>query len=316
MRHVRMLGLCLVAVFAVFAVAAVAATSAMALPEWGKCEAKAGGKYSDANCTVKAKKGAGAFEWIKGKNLKPVKFTGKNVGSGGVLSTKLWECHEEHEVGGHGIRVPRSACGGYFPLLGPITVECTSESSSGEAVGTNSIANVSVVFKGCLAFGSAPCTSEGAEEGEIRVNPLKGTLGYINKAEKTVGVLLEPVKKHGPFAEFVCAGALFTGVGAGNTKEGAFYTPESKGGYDGVISPITPVNTMTSTYEQVYTSNGSEVEPANVPSKFEGKHIELLEDYVENSEAGLGNGNSTQWSPASEEITNLNTTAEPGEIKG
>ncbi len=256
------------------------------------------------------KKGAGTFEWIKGANLKPVSFTGKNVGSGGVLDTKLWECNEEHEFGhGHSIRVPRSKCGGYHAFLGPITVECTSENSSGEAVGTNSVANVSVVFKGCVVLGSAPCTTEGAEEGEIRVNPLKGRLGYINKGEKNVGVLLEPVKKHGPFVEFDCAEVLFTGVGTGNSKEGAWYEPESKGGYDGVISPITPVNTMTSTYEQVYTTNGSEKEPANVPSKFEGKHIELLEDFVE------GAGNSTVWGPASEEITNVNTTAEPGEIK-
>ena len=302
MRYVRILGLCLAAVFAI---AAIAATSAMALPEWGKCEAKAGGKYSDANCTVKAKKGAGAFEWIKGKSLKPVKFTGKNVGSGGVLTTYLYKCS------GEGQRQPRNSgtCGEYFPYIGPITIECTSESSDGEAVGTNSVANISVVFKGCLVLGAAPCTSEGAEEGEIRVNPLKGKLGYINKAEKNVGVLLEPVKKHAHFADFVCAGELTVGVGVGNSKEGAWYEPESTGGYDGVISPITPVNTMTSTYEQVYTGNGSEKEPANVPSKFEGKHAELLESYTENV-------NSTVWGPSSEQVTNVNTTAEPGEIKG
>ena len=81
MRHVRMLGLCLVAVFAV---AAIAASSASALPEWGQCEAKAGGKYSDRNCQTKAKKGKGEYEWRKatevGKSEK--QFRGHNVGSG------------------------------------------------------------------------------------------------------------------------------------------------------------------------------------------------------------------------------------------
>ena len=68
MRHVRMLGLSLVAVFAI---CAYAVASASALPEFGKCEAKAGGKYSNSNCTVKAKKGTGSYEWKSS-----TKFTG------------------------------------------------------------------------------------------------------------------------------------------------------------------------------------------------------------------------------------------------
>ena len=70
-------------------------------------------------------------------------------------------------------------------------------------------------------------------------------------------------------------------VGVGNSKEGAFYEPENKGGYDGIISPITPVNTMTSEYTQVFTVNPEAAE--NIPNKFEGKHIELLEDYFTTS---------------------------------
>ena len=67
MRHVRMLGLCLVAVLAV---GAYAVSSASALPEWGKCEAKAGGNYKNSNCTEKAKpKGSGSYEWKKGAEL-------------------------------------------------------------------------------------------------------------------------------------------------------------------------------------------------------------------------------------------------------
>ncbi len=145
-----------------------------------------------------------------------------------------------------------------------------------------------------------------------RRNPddgLKGELGYINKAAKEVGVRLEPAKKHGPFAEFFCSGFnLNTTVGVGNTKEGAAYSPENKGGNDQIISPITPVNTMSSTFTQVYTGNYTTVE--NVPNKFEGKPVSLLEDYLVNPE-----GNSSKWSKAVEEITNVNTPSEEGEIK-
>ncbi|MFI5091399.1 MAG: hypothetical protein ACHP7P_15265 [Terriglobales bacterium] len=303
-----MLGLCLVAVFAV---AAVAATSASALPEWGKCEkvAPKTGAFTDANCTVKAKPlNSGEFKWRQGKELAPLKFSGENVGSGGVLATDFDTC----EGGSHNERrVPRSRCeeGGGTQARSPVQIECESEHNTGEAVGAKTVANVSVKFLGCKVFGSVPC-SNGPKEGEIQVNPLKGSLGYINKAEKKVGVLLEPSKKHGDFASFNCGGVLATTVGVGNVTEGAYYLPEKTGGYDGVISPITPVNTMTSKYEQVYTVNPETDE--NIPSKFEGKHIELLEDYLflptEPQE-------STMWSPSGEEITNVNTPAEEGEIK-
>jgi hypothetical protein len=310
MRHVRMLGMCLVAVFAV---AAVAATSAMALPEWGKCEAREGGKYADSNCTVKAKKGAGSFEWIKGKNLKPVRFSGENIGSGGVLNTQLMFCEGSENIQEH--RIPKSKCveqgGEVTDALGENTaVECEYEHNTGEAVGTKGIDNVAVVFHGCKLFGSAPC-SNGPNEGEIRVNPLKGELGYISASEHKVGVLLEPAKKHGEFAKFDCAGILDTVVGVGNTKEGAWYEPENHGGYDGIISPITPVNQMTSKYTQVYTADPETHQ--NIPSNFAGKHSEVLEDYVYNAESPENHG--TLWSPADEEITNENTAAEEGEIK-
>ena len=136
MRHVRMLGLCLVAVLAL---GAYAVSSASALPEWGKCEAKAGGKFSDANCTAKAKKGAGSFEWKKGATLKPVKFSGDNVGSGGVLATALHGCYETENGGSATLpnaRVPRADCapkGGQlkeFPL-NPVEVECAARVEHG-----------------------------------------------------------------------------------------------------------------------------------------------------------------------------------------
>ena len=309
MRHVRMLGLCLVAVLAV---CAYAVSSASALPEFGKCEAKTGGKYKDPNCTEKAKKGGGAYEWKKGKTLKPVKFSGHNVGSGGVLVSGIRSCVSPSGTYG---RVTRSKCkalGGEEVETSPSEaqrIECTSESNHGEISGSKSLKNIDVEFKGCALFGTSPC-SNGPETGQINVNPLVGEIGYISKSEKNVGVKLSPAAKHGEFAKFNCAGFLEVVVGVGNSKEGAFYEPESKGGNDGIISPITPVNTMTSEYTQVYTVNPAT--QANVPSSFQGKPTDLLETYLYNPESPE---NTTQWAPAGEEITNTNTSEEAGEIK-
>ncbi len=312
LKHLRMLGLCLAAVFAV---AALSASSAFAAgPEWGKCESvgAGSGKYS-ANCTTKEK--GGGYEWKKGKSLAPIHFTGHNVGSGGVLSTFYNVCEGPQE----GKRVPRAKClenGGSIAvdLEQTLNVECEAESSLGVTEGKNKVSGVHVTFTGCILLGSVPCQSVGAAEGEIKTSELKGELGYINKAAHEVGVKLEPVTKHGPFAHFLCPGfGDDASVGVGNSKEGTWYTEggkEKKGGNDQIISPITPVNEMTSTYTQVYTVNYSTDE--NVPSKFENKPLSLLESYLEAEESGF----SSLWTAAGEEITNVNTPTEPGEIKG
>jgi hypothetical protein len=333
-RHVRMLGLCLVATLAL---GAYAVSSASAL-EWGKCEKleTATGNYTGPNCTKaeKAKpKGSGSYEWRKGSELAPVPFTGHNVGSGGVLYTEFPECRQEsppYEV--FASRLTRKACEekGAERVLngsGP-AIECTAESNTGEASGKNEVKNVHVTFTGCLLLGSVPCENGAAEE--IKTNELKGKLGYISKPNKEVGVLLEPAKKHGAFAEFVCPGfGISVAVGVGNKKEGAAHTSsgctgacpgttpeeEKHGGYDGVISPITPVNEMTSTYTQEYkVVNGGAGEPCpeNTPSKFEGKHIELLEDFQYLTSEPT---TSLMAACSGEEITNVNTPSEPGEIK-
>ena len=209
MRHVRMLGLCLVAALAI---GAVMVSSASALPEWGKCEAKTGGKYKDANCTEPAKRGTGAYEWHKGKTLPNMKFSGNNVGSGGVLSSGLYLCSSSNESVRER-RVTNKDCEEHEGTVAKFIeakIECETEHNTGEATGAKDVTNISVRFRGCKLFGTDPC-SNGPEAGEIQVNPLKGELGYINKAEKKVGIVLEPKTKKGAFASFNCAGILFDG---------------------------------------------------------------------------------------------------------
>ncbi len=305
MRHLRIIGLCVAAVFAIAAV--TASTASAKKPEWGKCVAQAGGKYLDGGCQTKGK--GGSFEWKKGATLPNVPFTGKNEGSGGVLYTGLNICEDKE---GHAFRIPKAKCeaeGFTWTESGEgefLTVECAAETNTGEAVGRNGIANVHVTFTGCLALGSLSCKSSGAAEGEIKTNTLKGELGYIEEG-KGVGVRLEPEVKKGAFAAFECAEFLGTVVGVGNKGEGVAFAP--KGGNDQVISPITPINEMTTKYTQVYTVDPKKVE--NVPTNFDGKKLSALEDELTNLESGEG----STWSRSGEEITAVNTPTEEGEIK-
>jgi hypothetical protein len=357
-RHVRMLGLCLVAALAL---GAYLTSSAMAGPQWVQCKAaselEAVGypfeakqvKYVDANCTEKNPKEARAYVLLKapevenlrlnylGKETANVPFTGHSVGGGGILWTDLRECNP---VTGYGIRTTRQKCAeeGYKESYnGGLEVECANEAATGETYSKNRLQNIHVKFTGCVVLGSNPCTGEGKASGEIETNTLEGKLGWINKSTKEVGVLLEPEQHHGTFAEFTCAagGGTKVIVGAGNKKDGAEWvmgekypegcwgapgatsscpgaTPaeEKHGGYDGIISPITPVNQMTSEFTQVYSLE-SEEPYSNIPSHLEGKHLDVLEA---SSEVTLVEAHD-MWSAAGEEITNVNVSEEEGEIK-
>jgi hypothetical protein len=342
MRHLRMLGLCVVAALAV---AAVAATGASALPEFGKCVhiGAKGGKYTDSNCTKKAAKNAageflGEFEFKKVKELKEegahLGFKGASVSGGGVLTSDITRSCVKSSGGA--VRVTRKKCHELEEKKEgeevvnanepPTKVACESESNSGEISGSKEVTKVAATFKGCKLFGSAPCSNT-ATEGEIVVNVLKGQLGYIDKATKDVGLLVFPANK-GLFVKFVCAGFLAIEVGVGNKTEGAEYvkgplypngctdscpgaTPEEEahGGYDGVISTITPVNQMTTKTTQVFTANER---AENIPSHFAGKHIDLLEVSIFNTEEPAV---KVDWNRAGEELTNENTAEEAGEIK-
>jgi hypothetical protein len=315
MRYVRMPGLCLLAVFAVAAVASASASAKT--PEWGKCtKVTAGsGKYGNAGCTEKA--GSKEYEWQKQSSN--VKFTSKNAaeGEGGVLAGFSRGCENEAYEHFEATRLTRAACtakGGHFNEVEVPPGECREETATGEQTGKSKLADVHVTFTGCLVAGEIPCNSPGAAAEEIQTSELKGELGYINKTTTPVqvGVLLEPAKKHGAFIEWECPNlGLDVVVGAGNNKEGAYYEPEKTGGYDGIISSITPVNTMTQTFDQVYAINPET--RANEPSNFEGEHIELLEDYF--YFPYYTEGRTQSWSRFGEEVTNVNTTTQASEIK-
>ena len=303
------------------------------------CFAEKHGKYKDAACTEEdLKKGEpkGKYEKTGGP-----KFTGE--GGAGVLHARIRKCEIEEEgvKGLEGKQLPREDCSGAgnpeydpngegFGGANNLAVECASEHATGEATGSDEVGNVSVSFKGCTSFGF-PAQTHGLPAGEIQTDSLKGRLGYISKATHEVGVLLEPSTAGGEFAEFeALEGDILEHVGVGNATAGAAYEETGPGnptGHDGVMSPITPVGQMTHTFTQNYRAEEDQ-QPCpqamcqkpelpswiNVPSRFEGGQLEALETFfkvpVDTPEF------TTEWSPAAEEVTNVNTVEGNAEIKG
>ncbi|HTZ64054.1 MAG TPA: hypothetical protein VMB51_08115 [Solirubrobacteraceae bacterium] len=308
MRHLRMLGLCLVAVLAVVAISATSASAK--LPEFGQCYAKAGGKYANSSCTEKAKKGQGAYEWRKAAQVAHKKFVGS--AGAGVLEGSYFFCVGEK---GDQPRTGRPCKPGYEEevefLEKPITVECESEANHGEINGSNTVGDVSVTFKGCKLLGTAPCSNT-EKEGEIHVNELKGEIGFINKgtSPREVGLQLTPAQNKGRFAQFECLGFVTTVVGVGSKKEGCAYTETKLCGDDRIIGTVTPVNEETPSLTQTFKINEETQE--NEPSKLEGKPRASLESFIYNTEEPQY---TSQWSKAGETVTNIAVGEEEGEIK-
>jgi len=237
MKRMRIVGLCLVAAFAL---SAIGAGSASALPEIGRCVAQAGGKYTDANCTVKSSKGNGKTEFVK--NAVKTKFT--SVGGEGKL---------------------QGATG--------TEIKCTTQSATGEylqkGTGTKEVTNVQAKFNGCeLPLFGAECKSKGAAAGEILTTKLKGKLSYTS-GKKTPAVKvnqgLSPVVKKKGFTEFECpAVGVVVYVGEGPEK-----------GHETILADIGPVNTMATTATETYAGSGGKQTPNFVEGK--GTVIDNLE---------------------------------------
>lgn len=275
-----------------------------------RCLGQKKGKYTESECkTVAEKKGKPDY---KGSYEKyGPSFTG--TGGTGVLNARFEDCYKNHEE--EFVNERSAACdhinNGRENNSQAQYVECASEENAGRAIGVDQVEDVNITFKGCLYNGSVPCTNTGAE-GEVKVAALKGHLGYIEKAASPpkVGILLEPETAGGRFVTFTCAGGFIEiAVGAGSAVEGMYYEGT---GHDSIIAPVTPINTPTRTFEEVYKDNGEEAE--NEPAGFEGESgiIHRLETTltVNEEEARL-----SQWARGGESITNLSSTEGLVEIR-
>ncbi len=176
MKRMRILGLCLVAVFAM---AIVAAASASAAPTYYECAKTVGGKL-EKGCSKEGGKGGYALVPGRGKNKA---FKGK--GGAATLHTPA--------VAGE-VKCSTSKDEGFI-----------SSSFTGQE-------KVKVIFGKCISLGKN-CSSAGAKKGEIKTNALEGTLGYISKSPLKVGVSLKG-EAGADSADFNCEGLVIETKGA------------------------------------------------------------------------------------------------------
>jgi len=193
MRRIRIVGLCLAAIFAL---TAIMATSASALnPEVGRCIKLAGGKYKAGTCKTLAK----------------------------TAEEKKWEWYPAF-VGGVVNETPskpklkyssKSKEGALIKLetLSGETVLATGQTSLGEVTGEQTNVATKIIFTGVNAFESL-CTStkpKGTNPGEVLVNDLSGKIGIEKNGlegnhEKDKAANLFVPKIGTIFTEFECAG--------------------------------------------------------------------------------------------------------------
>jgi hypothetical protein len=173
MRRIGTLGMFALAAVVLGVIAGSASATA---PEFGRCVAQVGGKYSNSGCTL-VKAGAEKFEWHPGvvKNH----FTGKLKEGIPTLET-----------------------------VGKTKITCKTEENPGEINTPKSVAGVVAKFTGCETSG-LPCKSLGAAEGEIVTSSLEGVLG-VEKIGEVPAKNKLAVELHAPagqnVAEFNCAG--------------------------------------------------------------------------------------------------------------
>jgi hypothetical protein len=231
MKRIRIVGLCLVAVFAMSAIASASASAEeLSYKTCIKAVPKESGKFNDKACTVASKGGKkeGDYElgaWNAGKKTT---FTGKNGVS--TLDSYIPENEATPWTGG--------------TVVGAVT--CKSGKSAGSITGPKT-GSVKVEFKTCTSEGKK-CTSAGAKAGTIVTQPLLSILGY--SGGQVTSADLEVFRRMGGVnAEFNCEGlavetsGAVLGVDTGNinliSKDFTqTFAVNAKGGQDVVFSTV------------------------------------------------------------------------------
>ncbi len=188
--RLKMMGLCLVAVFAL--TAAISASASAAEPAFYECHKLTTkpytGKYTDKKCSVEAS----PTEISEGKKNK-------------------YELQEGIGTKGKAFKGKGGAATLHTPAVGG-EVSCKSFKDEGHVTTPTTEGKVISEFKVCTSLGKK-CASAGQKAGTIKTNSLAGELGYINKASKSVGVALK-AETGSVLAEFNCEGLEIVTTGS------------------------------------------------------------------------------------------------------
>jgi hypothetical protein len=214
--------------------AGLGASSASALPEVGRCVAKANGFYGTNKCGKKLKEATGSFEWQKGT-------AGKNK-----FTAKSGEAVLEGESGTKIVCKASSAVGKY--------------DEDGTAKAIKGVESVVATFTECEDPGIGKiCHSGGQAEGVIVTNVLEGELRYLKKGTATVQPVivqeLHPLPKTSPFAVFECGLPAQGGIKV-TVKENTGGAPGSKGGGNCILSTLSEVNVMATSVKDIFKASG------------------------------------------------------------
>jgi hypothetical protein len=220
--------LCALAVAAGGATATASASAA--LPEVGRCVAKAGGAYKGKGCVALAAVGKpGAYEWEPGPGAKP-QFEASLIASA-VLET-----------------------------VGGVKISCGPSEIVGEWTGAKT-ATVNLAFHGCQDQRKRSCTTPEVglqKESEIKTEkPLDGEIGFISgKGTKTPKVGIDfKSKSSEPMLTFTCAKPP-----AEPDPEPTSWTVEGS-----VIGELKPIDVMRTEAKAVFRA----VSGKQIPEKFE-----------------------------------------------
>jgi hypothetical protein len=270
MKHLKIAGLCLVAVFALGMVAAGSASALPAEPFFEQCQKVVeanSGTYTNEHCTTK--KAQEPYSDVVGGDTECRETFGEKEGNWKTMNATTFACegkttnHEEANF----IKVT-PAIETFSSVSGPgklLTVNghevtCEADTDSGQITGPKEVGVVFIKFTGCKEPSlGVPCSTAGAASGEIRTNELKGRLGYIVKSTKEIGLLLEPTAgSPNLFAEFKCTSIV---------------TIKVKGA---VIGRSEPVDKFSKTGELKYKQASGVQEPI----EFENKEKGILETKI------------------------------------
>src|SRR5436190_18403361 len=191
LKRIRIVGVCLAAIFALVAVV-VTGASAEEPPEVGRCLKLAGGKFKDGGCKVNAVPGEEKFEWY------PAYI-------GGVLN----EAPSKPKLKYTFESKPETII--QLETVGGSVIKATAASATGEWTGEKKNIAQNVAFKG-VEFKGFKCKSTNpaaTNEGEVKVKDLDGNIGIYKKGETKakdkVANRLVPKDGSGIFTEFKCA---------------------------------------------------------------------------------------------------------------
>jgi hypothetical protein len=176
---------CLATLGALCVSAAMASTATAALPEYGHCTAKAGGKYTGSTCTTLA------------KTAKTMKFEFTPI-----------EGSELIEGGGVGSTIK-------FQPAGHPVVTCVSLSINTKWL-TSKTASAKWILRECSNAIHQSCES-GTESGVIEPNPLEGELAYVKAIPpQLVGFDFKPATPLASLFSYSCGGSTETGTVEGS----------------------------------------------------------------------------------------------------